>query len=141
MLKKTIEFVDYDGNKRKEDFWFNLSKAEIMEMELLQDGGLEKLIQKIISTQDLPELVILFKALILKSYGEKSPDGRRFIKSDKLTEEFTQTEAYSQLFMELATDSDAAAKFVNGIIPSDVDISDERLQAEVAAMLDEEDNA
>lgn len=141
MLKKTIEFVDYDGNKRKEDFWFNLSKAEIMEMELLQDGGLEKLIQKIISTQDLPELVKLFKALILKSYGEKSPDGRRFIKSDKLTEEFTQTEAYSQLFMELATDSDAAAKFVNGIIPSDVDISDERLQAEVAAMLDEEDNA
>ena len=141
MLKKTIEFVDYDGNKRKEDFWFNLSKAEIMEMELLQDGGLEKLIQKIISTQDLPELVKLFKALILKSYGEKSPDGRRFIKSDKLTEEFTQTEAYSQLFMELATDSDAAAKFVNGIIPSDVDISDERLQAEVAAMLNEEDNA
>lgn len=141
MLKKTIEFVDYDGNKRKEDFWFNLSKAEIMEMELLQDGGLEKLIQKIISTQDLPELVKLFKALILKSYGEKSPDGRRFIKNDKLTEEFTQTEAYSQLFMELATDSDAAAKFVNGIIPSDVDISDERLQAEVAAMLDEEDNA
>ena len=141
MLKKTIEFVDYDGNKRKEDFWFNLSKAEIMEMELLQDGGLEKLIQKIISTQDLPELVKLFKALILKSYGEKSPDGRRFIKNDKLTEEFTQTEAYSQLFMELATDSDAAAKFVNGIIPSDIDISDERLQAEVAAMLDEEDNA
>lgn len=141
MLKKTIEFVDYDGNKRKEDFWFNLSKAEIMEMELLQDGGLEKLIQKIISTQDLPELVKLFKALILKSYGEKSPDGRRFIKNDKLTEEFTQTEAYSQLFMELATDSDAAAKFVNGIVPSDIDISDERLQAEVAAMLDEEDNA
>ena len=138
MLKKTIEYVDYDGNKRKEDFWFNLSKAEIMEMELLQDGGLEKLIKKIISTQNTPKLVELFKALILKSYGEKSDDGRRFIKSPELTKEFTETEAYSQLFMELATDADAAANFVNGIIPSDVDVSDEKLQAEVAAMLDAE---
>lgn len=138
MLKKTIEYVDYDGNKRKEDFWFNLSKAEIMEMELLQDGGLEKLIKKIISTQNTPKLVELFKTLILKSYGEKSDDGRRFIKSPELTKEFTETEAYSQLFMELAVDADAAANFVNGIIPSDIDVSDEKLQAEVAAMLDAE---
>ena len=139
MLKKTITFTDYDGNERKEDFWFNLSKAEILEMELLIDGGMEKLIQNVIAAQNVPELVRIFKDLILKSYGEKSPDGRRFIKSEQLTTEFTQTEAYSQLFLELATDAEAASAFVNGIIPDDIDINDPKLKDEVAARLELKD--
>lgn len=139
MLKKTITFTDYDGNERKEDFWFNLSKAEILEMELLTEGGMENLIDKVIASQDIPGLVKIFKELILKSYGEKSADGRRFIKNEQLTTEFTQTEAYSQLFMELASDAEAAAAFINGIIPNDIDINDPKLKDEVTARIEQKD--
>lgn len=118
MLKKTIKFTDYDGNERTEDFYFNLSKAEITEMELTQTGGLVRLIEKIVAEQDSKRIIEIFKDLILRSYGEKSPDGRRFIKNKEIQEAFSQTEAYSELFMELATDADAAADFVNGIIPA-----------------------
>ena len=120
MLKKTITYTDYNGNERTEDFYFNLSKAEIMEMEMSTAGGLTEMIQKIVAAQDAPAIMKVFKELILKAYGEKSPDGKRFIKSDEISTAFSQTEAYSQLFMELATDADAAAKFVNGIIPVDL---------------------
>lgn len=120
MLKKTISYEDYDGNERKEDFYFNLTKAEITEMELSKAGGLQGTIKKIIDAQDKAQIVALFKELILKSYGEKSDDGRRFIKSEEISIAFTQTEAYSNLFMELATDENAAADFVNGIIPKDL---------------------
>lgn len=120
MLKKTIEYTDFNGTQRKEDFYFNLSKAEIMEMEMSKQGGLAEEIQKIISAQDAPAIIQVFKDLLLKSYGVKSPDGRRFIKSQELRDDFEQTEAYSILFMELATDADAASKFVNGIIPADM---------------------
>ena len=119
MLKKTIKYTDYNGVERTEDFWFNLSKAEIMEMELSTTGGLAELIQKIVKEQDAPAIIKIFKDLVLKSYGEKSPDGKRFIKSEEISLAFSQTEAYSNLFMELATDADEAAKFVNGIIPAD----------------------
>ena len=119
MLKKTIKYTDYNGVEREEDFWFNLSKAEIMEMELSTTGGLAELIQKIVQEQDAPAIIKIFKDLVLKAYGEKSPDGKRFIKSDELSLAFSQTEAYSNLFMELATNADEAAKFVNGIIPAD----------------------
>ena len=119
MLKKTIKYTDYNGVERTEDFWFNLSKAEIMEMELSTTGGLAELIQKIVKEQDAPAIIKIFKDLILKAYGEKSPDGKRFIKSDEIALAFSQTEAYSNLFMELATDADAAAKFLNSIIPAD----------------------
>ena len=120
MLKKTITYTDYNGNERKEDFYFNLSKAEVMEMEMSTSGGLAQMINKIIETQDSPAIIKIFKDLILKAYGEKSPDGKRFIKSAELSEAFAQTEAYSNLFMELATDADAAAKFVNGITPVEI---------------------
>lgn len=119
MLKKSITYTDYNGMERTEDFWFNLSKAEIMEMELSTTGGLAELIQKIVKEQNAPAIIKIFKDLILKAYGEKSPDGKRFIKSDESALAFSQTEAYSNLFMELATDADAAAKFVNGIIPAE----------------------
>ena len=118
MLKKTITYVDYDGNERTEDFYFNLSKAEIAEMELSTAGGLDKMINRIIAEQDGKRIIELFKNLVLKAYGKKSDDGKRFIKSKELAEEFSQTEAYSDLFMELATDAEAAAAFVNGIVPT-----------------------
>lgn len=118
MLKKTITYTDYNGSERTEDFYFNLTKAEIMEMELTTAGGLSEMIERIVAAKDAPTVVRVFKDLVLKAYGEKSPDGRRFMKSPEIREAFSQTEAYSQLFMELATDDEAAAKFVNGIIPA-----------------------
>lgn len=120
MIKKTVTFTDYNGVERTEDFYFNLTKAEVTEMELSTTGGLAETIQKIVSAQDSPAIMKIFKDLVLKAYGEKSPDGRRFIKSDDISTAFSQTEAYSQIFMELATDADAAAKFVNGIVPADM---------------------
>lgn len=120
MLKKTITYTDYNGTERTEDFYFNLTKAEIMEMELSTSGGLAESIQRIIDAKDAPAIIAIFKDLVLKAYGEKSPDGKRFIKSDEIATAFSQTEAYSNLFMELATDADAAAKFVNGVVPADM---------------------
>ena len=120
MLKKTITYTDYNGNERTEDFYFNLTKAEIMEMEMSTTGGFAEMISKVVAAQDAPAIIAIFKKMVLKAYGEKSPDGKRFIKSDELREAFEQTEAYSQLFMELATDADAASKFVNGIVPADM---------------------
>ena len=117
-IKKTITYTDYNGTERTEDFYFNLSKAELMEMEMSTTGGMIELIQRIVASQDSPAIIKIFKDLIMKAYGEKSLDGKRFIKSEEISNAFAQTEAYSQLFMELATDADAAAKFVNGIIPS-----------------------
>ena len=123
MLKKKIKYTDYNGVERNEDFYFNLNKAELMEMELTTEGGLAERTQRIIDTQDTPKIVEMFKDLILRAYGEKSEDGKAFVKKDargKLADRFAQTEAYSELFMELATDSNAAANFVNGIIPADL---------------------
>lgn len=120
MLKKTITYTDYNQTERTEDFYFNLSKAEIMEMEMGTSGGLAETIQRIVAAQDAPAIIKIFKDLVLKAYGEKSPDGKRFIKSEEISQAFSQTEAYSQLFMELATDADEAAKFVNGIVPADM---------------------
>lgn len=142
MLSKKIKYTDYNGVEREETFLFNLSKAELMEMELGTTGGLADMIKNIVAAQDTPSIVKIFKELVLKAYGEKSPDGRRFIKIDEkgnpLSVGFSQTEAYSKLFMELATDADAAAKFVRGIVPGDIDISDvdpNEMPAGVAEML------
>ncbi len=120
MIKKTIKFADYNGQEREMDFYFNLSKAELSEMELSVAGGLGERIKRIAAAQDTPEIIKIFKELILKSYGVKSDDGLRFIKSEQLSKEFEQTEAYSVLFMELASDDKKAAEFINGIIPSDM---------------------
>ena len=117
MLKKTVTYTDYNGVERTEDFYFNLTKAELTEMELSTEGGLEAMIRKIVAEKNAPAIIKIFKELVLKAYGEKSPDGRRFIKNDEVRDGFAQTEAYSEIFMELATDADAAAAFVNGITP------------------------
>lgn len=123
MIKKTMTYTDYDGVQRTEDFYFNLTKAEVAEMQVSTVGGLDKMIKQIISEQDGKRIIELFKDLVLRSYGKKSPDGRRFIKNQELRDDFAQTEAYSDLFMELATDADAASAFVNGIVPNMDDLA------------------
>ena len=120
MLGKEITYTDYNGVERKETFFFNLSKAELTEMQLGTTGGWGEMMEKIISAKDTPSLVSAFKNVILKSYGEKSPDGKQFIKSEELSKAFSQTEAYSNLFVELLSDNKKAAEFVNGIIPADL---------------------
>lgn len=131
MLSKNIKYTDYNGVEREEKFLFNLSKAELMEMEMGTAGGLAESIRHIIETKDGGLIMKTFKDLILKAYGEKSADGKRFIKVNDagvpLSVAFSQTEAYSELFMELATDSMAAAKFVEGIVPNDIDLSNVEL--------------
>ena len=120
MLKKTITYTDYNGKELTEDFYFNLSKAELLEMELGIAGGLSGSIEKIVAAKNQPEIIRYFKEIILKAYGEKSADGKRFVKNDEIRDAFSQTEAYVSLFMELAYDHNAAADFINGIIPPDI---------------------
>lgn len=120
MIKETISYTDYNGITRTEDFYFNLTKAEVMELEMSTKGGLAEMIQRIVAAQDQPAIIKIFKDLIIKAYGVKSPDGKRFIKNQEVVDEFVQTEAFSEMFMKLATDADAAAKFVNGIVPADL---------------------
>lgn len=128
MLKKTITYKDFDGNERTEDFYFNLKKSEILEMHLETVGGLKQMLETIIAKQDAPKLTTVFKELILKSYGEKTPDGKRFVKSPELSKEFEETNAYDILFMELM-DANNAAAFVNGIIPAELAEEVERQKA------------
>jgi hypothetical protein len=128
MLKKTMTYTDYNGETRKEDFYFNMTRAEVTEMELSIEGGLSDMIKRVTEAKDVPAIMKIFKDLVLKAYGQKSPDGKRFIKSKELSEEFAQTEAYSDLFMELATDSTAAAAFVNGIMPQNIEAKSAALE-------------
>lgn len=128
MLKKTVKYVDYNGQEREEDCFFNLTRAEVTEMELGVDGGLTEMIQKIVKEKNGPAIVKIFKDLILKAYGIKSPDGRRFIKSKEISEEFQQTEAYSIIFMELATEEKAGEAFINGLVDG-IDVSQEAKKA------------
>lgn len=123
MIKETIKYTDYNGNELVEDFYFNLSKSEIAEMELSYPNGLADHITKITQSNNGAEIIKLFKELILSSYGRKSDDGKRFIKSDEEAKAFSQTEAYSELFMKLATNADAAAEFVNGIVPKQLGLT------------------
>lgn len=117
MIKKTISYTDFNNVSRTEDFYFNLTKAEVTEMELSTEGGLAEKLNAIVESKDAKQIIEHFKDIILRSYGQKSEDGKRFVKSQQLKDEFSQTEAYSELFMELAANADAAAAFINGIIP------------------------
>jgi hypothetical protein len=120
MLKRTVNYEDFNGNNVSEDFYFNLTKAELLELELSYDSGFAESLQRIIDAKDNKTLVFQFKKLVLLAYGVKSEDGKRFIKSDQLREEFQQTAAYSALFMELAVDANAASAFITGITPRDL---------------------
>lgn len=123
MYAKKITSTNYNTGEQKErTYYFNLTKAELMEMELGVDGGLQEYIKKIVEAEKTPQLVELFKKLILMSYGEKSDDGMRFVKKapdgHRLSDDFEQTDAYSELFTELATNAESATAFVNGILPA-----------------------
>jgi len=120
MIVKRIKYTDYDGNEREEDFRFNLSESELMKMEFDTEGGMEALINKIIDEKDSKKIGELFDRIILMSYGEKSADGKRFVKSPELSKAFSETEAYNVLYMELLTDEKAAAAFVNGLVPTKI---------------------
>lgn len=117
MLKLTRKYTDFNDVEREEDFYFNLTKAELAEWELGVTGGLSKIVEKISAAKDVPALAKLFKELLLKAYGVKSDDGRRFIKSEELSTAFSQTQAYSDLYMELATSDEATIDFINRIVP------------------------
>ena len=120
MIKKTVTYVDYNGVERTEDFYFNLSKAEVAEMEMSVEGGFSKMLEEIVASKDNVKIVSLFKQMVLKAYGEKSADGRRFMKSEEISKAFSETEAYSEIFMSLALNENEAAAFVNGIMPANI---------------------
>jgi hypothetical protein len=130
MLKKTINYEDFEGNPISEDFYFNLSKSELIELEVQYDKGLAESLQDIVKANDGKSLIAEFKKIILISYGKKSDDGKRFIKSEELRNEFTQSLAYDALFMELATDDKAAAAFIQGIVPRDLGDAIEKAKQE-----------
>lgn len=128
MLKKTITYHDFNGNEYTEDFWFGLTKSDLIDMEMNTPGGMQEYVTHIAQTQDMRAVLEMFKNLIFKSYGKKSPDGKRFIRSKEISEEFTQTDAYDVLLMEIFSDENAASAFVNGILPQDI-------AAQAAAMM------
>ena len=118
MYKKTITYTDYNGNERTEDFYFNISEAEAIELSVQYDGGLQEYMEKIVNADDQNEIIQQFKKIIKFSYGVKSEDGRRFVKANDVVDAFVQSPAYSILFMELATNTDEAIAFINGITPN-----------------------
>lgn len=120
MIKKTITYVDYNGIERTEDFYFNLTKAELMDVQFGTAGGFSEMVEKIVQTKDQPGLIKIFRDFIAKAYGVKSADGRRFMKSPEILAEFMETEAYSQLYMDLATNDKLASEFINGVVPADI---------------------
>lgn len=120
MLKRNITYTDFDGNEVTETFYFNISKPELIEMEVDVDGGMAKMLERIIAANSSKEIIQTFKKIILASYGVRSEDGKRFIKNEQLREEFSQMAAYHQLFLDLSMNSEAAADFIKGVIPQDM---------------------
>lgn len=120
MLKRDISYEDFNGNQCKEEFYFNLSKPELIEMDVEHENGFGSKIKEIMEAKDNKSLIKTFKDIVLLAYGKKSEDGKRFIKSEELKTEFSQSAAYSALFMELATDDNAAVIFLKGILPKDM---------------------
>lgn len=127
MLKKTIKYTDFDGNERSDECYFNLSKSELTEMEMSENGGFDKYIEKIVETKDTKKIYQMFKEIVLMSYGEKSYDGKHFVKKKtvdgqtiRLRDEFEQTGAFDELMMELLSDEQASADFVNHVVPKEL---------------------
>lgn len=130
MYVREIQFTDYAGNERKEKFEFNLSEAEVLEMETEIPGGFSGLLEQIVASQDVPQIMKIFKRIILTAYGRRSLDGRTFDKSEELKNNFLHTEAYSKLYVELSTDAEAASKFILGIMPAKTAEMVEKMQKE-----------
>lgn len=136
MLAKKIKYVDYDGNERNETFYFNINKAEALELEMEESGGLISLLMRMIEAQDVPRLFKLFKKLIGLSIGEKSNDGKYLIKNEEVTAKFFATNAYETLFMEIVQSPEAAANFVNSIVPQDVAAQAQNFDIKDGAIID-----
>lgn len=132
MLKKSITYTDFNGDEQTEDFYFNLTRAELVELELSHKGGLKESLEKIVADEDGKQIIEQMKNIVLGSYGVKSPDGKRFVKNQQLREEFESSEAYSVLFMELVTETDAAVAFVNGIMPKGMTVDENQVQLPVS---------
>lgn len=120
MYKKTITYVGYDGVERTEDFYFHITKSEIFKLELSIDGGYAEMLQRMIDKKDAKTIMKYFDEFIKAAYGEKSDDGRRFVKSKEISEAFSHTPAYDKLFMECVTDTEAGIKFITEIFPPDI---------------------
>lgn len=120
MLKKTVTYEDYNGVEHTEDFYFNLTKVECMELEFGfgADETLSGSIQTLINAGDMATVIKTIKKIVLTSYGIKSPDGKRFIKNDTVRTEFEENPAFEQIYWELVTNSEKAADFITGIMPS-----------------------
>lgn len=118
MIKQTIKYTDYDGTEREEDFYFNMNKLEATKFGFSQEGGIEEYVKRIMSNKDNKKILELFEDFILACYGEKSSDGKRFIKSPELTEEFKQTEAFVELYFKMASDADFASDFIKRVLPA-----------------------
>lgn len=140
MLKKTITYTDYDGNVRTEDFYFNLSKADVLEMELGVAGGMRQMLERIIQEKDNRRIVEAVKDFIGRSYGVKSPDGKHFVKNKENLEAFMSTEAYTELLLELLQDGDGASAFINGIFPQELIQEAEQEQKKLTAVPSEQNN-
>ena len=121
MYKITKTYTDWNGVERKEDFFFNMTAAELAELQSEKDSNMQYYLQKIVDSKDIESVIKFVKKLLLMSYGEKSDDGRKFVKNDRVRENFQSHPAYSEIFMELATDANKASAFVNGITPADID--------------------
>lgn len=131
MLQQTITCTDFNGNEYTEDYFFNLTEAELVDYSISVEGGIEKKLEDIIASSDIQEILKIFKELILLSYGKKSDDGKRFIKNEQLREEFAQTAAYSELYMSFIKDDKKAADFINGILPANRQLTKEQLDQSI----------
>lgn len=130
MLKRTIEYEDFNGEKQSEVFYFNLSKPELIEMEVDIDGGFSRMLEKIIETTNARELIKRFKEIVLMAYGEKSDDGKNFIKTEEMRKKFEQSAAYQVLYMDLAMNEESAAIFLKGVLPADIVAEADKAEAE-----------
>lgn len=138
MIKENMTYVDFNGNERNEDFYFNLTEAEALDMEMSTTGTLSQKIKSIMDSQDQPEIIKLFKEIILAAYGVKSPDGKYFVKNEKVRQEFESTQAFSDLYIKLASDANAAANFVNGVVPTPKKEPEDHAKKQTAPKLVEE---
>lgn len=127
MIKETITYKDFNGHERTEDFYFNFTEQELAEMNWSTAGGLDQLYQDIVQAEDGEQVVKVFKKLIMDSYGKKTPDGRGFVKTEEILLDFVSTNAFSDLFMRLASDDKEAARFFNGVLPDS--LKDNKLSA------------
>lgn len=120
MFVYNSKYTDYNGVERREDYYFNFTESELIDAEYDEGGSLSSILTNIVKTNDQGALIRMFKKLILKSYGEKSIDGKRFIKSEELSTQFSQTEAFNMMYMKCVTDDKFANKFIENIIPKAV---------------------